>query len=358
MTRESLEKLLSENEKIQDNKLYIWGTGNTTMLYQQGLARLKKEGFQIEGYIDNNEKKWGDSIGGVPIYSPESMQEKKDALILICSPQPSIIRSVSGQISNLGLKYRHIDEFILSKHKQEVLAVFDLLEDEQSREIYSELVNCRLKGKYPDKIVSNEEAYFSYKHFGDSNPNEVFVDCGAYVGDTIERYIWKKEGAFKKIIAFEPDRTNFKAIGCRLERLKNEWGLDKTKFQVYPYGISEATETAFVQRYEDNNGFGTKIVSEYFDNVDECKVVSLDDIIDEKIDFLKADIESFEYNMILGAKKIITKWKPKLAICIYHNAVDFYSIPLLLKNINSNYHFAIRHYTHTLSETVLYTYEK
>lgn len=85
-------------------------------------------------------------------------------------------------------------------------------------------------------------------------------------------------------------------------------------------------------------------------------IYSIDAKIAEKFDFLKADIESYEYQMLMGAKESIKKNRPLLAICIYHNAVDFYSILLLIKSIEPNYKFSIRHHANVLSETVLYAW--
>lgn len=72
--------------------------------------------------------------------------------------------------------------------------------------------------------------------------------------------------------------------------------------------------------------------------------------------FLKADIESYEYQMLLGAEKGIKKFRPLLAVCIYHNAVDFYSVILLIKKMVPEYHFAVRHHSENLDETVLYAW--
>ncbi|MBQ6342965.1 MAG: FkbM family methyltransferase [Anaerolineaceae bacterium] len=76
----------------------------------------------------------------------------------------------------------------------------------------------------------------------------------------------------------------------------------------------------------------------------------------DKVTYIKADIESFEYKMLKGAEKTIKNNKPRLAICIYHNAVDMYSILLLIHRINPDYRFSVRHHSFTLSETVLYAY--
>ena len=108
-------------------------------------------------------------------------------------------------------------------------------------------------------------------------------------------------------------------------------------------------------RYSNNAGLGSKIIESDAGIEGNCRMVSLDGILDE-YNFLKADIESFEYRMLLGAEKGIKKCRPLLAICIYHNAVDFYSIPLLIKEILPEYKIAIRHHLDDTSETVVYAW--
>lgn len=55
--REIIEKLLTEEKRELSNKhLWVWGAGDTAVLYQQGLLRLEEEGFKIEGYVDSDPK--------------------------------------------------------------------------------------------------------------------------------------------------------------------------------------------------------------------------------------------------------------------------------------------------------------
>lgn len=356
MNRVELEKILSGDIDIT-KRLFIWGVGNTSNLYQEGLNRLEKEGIFIDGYVDNNEEKWGKTFGNNKrIYSPNEIINLSNILVLITSPQPRVINEISKQLDNMGLLWMHIDEFVLKIHRNDVLSCYDLFIDEKSKSLYAELIRCRLFADYPTDNYVDKEQYFSFRNFGEYDPNEVFVDCGAYVGDSLENYIWRTDGTFKKIIAFEPDIENVKAINARLERLKKEWNLKDDKFEIYPYGISDKNSTSYIERYEINNGFGSKLkVNKTIDSV-EIVSVSIDEYIKEPIGFIKADIESYEYKLIIGAKKCIEKYQPKLAICIYHNVVDFYSIPLLIHEICPDYNFSIRHYTHVLSDTVLYAY--
>jgi hypothetical protein len=66
------------------------------------------------------------------------------------------------------------------------------------------------------------------------------------------------------------------------------------------------------------------------------------------------DIEGAELNALKGAEQIIKRYKPKLAICIYHKPEDIWTIPNLLLEFVPDYQFYIRHYSLTCFETVLY----
>ena len=356
MSRDDLSTLLDEREDLSAYRLIVWGTGNTASLYLQGLSRLENEGIVIEGFCDNDSSKWGNLFGGKKVYSPNMIKCLDDVLVLIASPQPHIFRSICSQLDEMGLKYRHIDDYILKGHRDELLRVYDMLEDDRSKEVYSELIKCRMEGNYPNAEMVDENQYFPTVEFGTPDNKRVYVDCGAYVGDSVEKYIWKNEGCFDKIYAFEPDAGNVRALNYRLERLKREWNIKDDKILVFPYGISDKDSVSYVERYEANNGFGSKLTNERKDNCEECRIVTIDNVVKEPYSFLKADIESYEYRMLLGAKQSIMEYEPKLAICIYHNAVDFYSIPLLIHSFNKDYKMAVRHYTGVVSDTIIYAW--
>ncbi|MDA0067581.1 hypothetical protein OFS07_15080 [Brachyspira hyodysenteriae] len=78
-----------------------------------------------------------------------------------------------------------------------------------------------------------------YLNFVIQNPNEIFLDAGAFVGDTIEKFIYNTCATFKKIYGFEPGEKQFKAMKLRMNRLIEEWSinneniiLEKLDFQI------------------------------------------------------------------------------------------------------------------------------
>lgn len=349
--------MLLENVPEQNSQIWIWGTGNTSQLYQEGLARLNffSQGA-IKGYCDNNSINWGKRFNDKPIISPDELKKKDDSIVLICSPTPTTIREIQSQLNEMGMKNYPIETAILKWNRADVLEAYDALGDEHSRMIYANLVYARLYGNYPEVGTWSDNQYFAWNSFTTKDIGDVFLDCGAYVGDTVEKYIWNREGVFKKIIAFEPDKKNYFAMKNRVNRLKAEWNLESDMIEILPVGVGEKSILAKFDRNEANHGLGSKFINIDAENVEECQVVAIDEVVDEKCTFIKADIESFEYKMLLGAKKRIREWKPALAIAIYHNAIDFFSIILLVKELVPEYKLAVRHHSNTLAETVLYAW--
>ena len=66
------------------------------------------------------------------------------------------------------------------------------------------------------------------------------------------------------------------------------------------------------------------------------------------------DIEGSELDAIEGAKNLISLNHPRLAICVYHNAGDFWKIPQRILSIRSDYRIYLRHYTESIYETVMF----
>ena len=89
--------------------------------------------------------------------------------------------------------------------------------------------------------------------------------------------------------------------------------------------------------------------------IDKVDVVALDEDIDERVTFIKMDIEGAEKAALQGCQKHILEDAPRLAICVYHKLGDVWWVPQYVKSLNPGYKFYLRHhYPYGYSETVMY----
>ena len=146
---------------------------------------------------------------------------------------------------------------------------------------------------------------------------------------------------YKKIYAWEPDGAN------REKLIKNCKG--HKNIEVLPYGMwSEKAELYFA----DGKGAASCVSEE---GTLSLPVESIDDLCaDEKVTFIKMDIEGSEIEALRGAERVIKRDKPRLAICIYHKPEHLYEIPFLVREMVPDYKLYIRHHSPGLVETVLY----
>lgn len=93
--------------------------------------------------------------------------------------------------------------------------------DEKSREIFVNIFCLRAAPhlawrSYEDMCVRPQ--YFPEDIISVEDCQNV-VDCGAYIGDTLEEFVKLTEGKFEKYYAFELDRNNFVQLQKQAEKL-------------------------------------------------------------------------------------------------------------------------------------------
>ncbi len=72
------------------------------------------------------------------------------------------------------------------------------------------------------------------------------------------------------------------------------------------------------------------------------------------LDLLKLDVENAELPVLRGAAQSLARFRPCLAVCLYHSKFDLFQIPLHLARTLPGYRFRLGHYSTGILDTVLY----
>lgn len=353
-TREELAQALSRT--FDDSKgIAVYGAGDTA---ERWFAPFLEGEITPACFIDDTPGKAGTSLYNIPIIDSEEAHDVcRYFLILLCSIVPKTQELMADSLQKYPIEGAVVcpqwEEYIFCKHSKEILSIFDWLEDDISKETYANMILTRMGKAEQNPILTVPGQYFAITPFAKRNINEVFVDCGAYVGDTIERFLDVREGIFQQIVAFEPVKRNFQGMVARIRRLRREWALDDRQIKLISAGVGEMSYKTTIKL--SNCADGCILSGE--NACGDTPVVSIDDYFSEQsISFLKADIEGYEWKMLHGAERVIKRDRPKLAICIYHTPFDMYRIALWIKSICPNYKFAVRQHYCDIWDTVLYAY--
>lgn len=216
-------------------------------------------------------------------------------------------------------------------HKNEFDAVYDRLADQASRDCYEAIINFKISGRleYLDCCTTTrEEIYESVIPLRD---NEVYVDLGAYNGDTALEFATACEDrgvSYKSIYAFEPNTKNHRKLCANTESLH-----DITTFNAC------AWNSCGELRFTKNEGRMSKA-----DAKGEVVIPSLavDEVVKEQATLIKLDVEGSEREAIEGCSAQI-RGGANIICALYHRNEDMFAIPLQILNLNPSLKIYVRH---------------
>jgi len=197
---------------------------------------------------------------------------------------------------------------------------------------------------------------YAYKNGGETiigvEDGDVVMDLGACYGDTA-LYFADKQGINKgKVYSFEFTPNNIQVFNANVSlnsKLMNQ-------IQLVPHPVSNKSGEKI---YFNDLGAGSRMEFNPFEGyTEETTTISIDDFVKNnniiKVDFIKMDIEGAELLTLEGAIETIRKFKPKLAIAIYHSWDDFVNIPAWIADLNLGYKLYLGHYTIHTDETIIF----
>lgn len=332
-----------EHLKQTKKNIYIYGMGDGC---EKILDFMKSQNIQTSGIFASDEFARNTEFHG---YTVGKLSDIQDNNICIVTAFGAGYKELQQKIENLAEKYelycpdmevvgnRAFTMDFVNANLNLFKQAYNLLADDYSKKTFEAVLKFKLSGNINDikPIFCDEQEI--YKNLIKPCNGKNIVDLGAYNGDTILKYI-KLSGCENlsdftgNIYAFEPDRKNFRKLLKNTADIKN---INYYNAVVY----SHQTRINF----DGGSGRGSQISnngkSRWANSVDNA-------VQNNKIDFIKFDVEGGEYNALLGCKQIIKNSCPTLLVSAYHKIDDLFKLPILINKLNKDYKIYLRQPPH------------
>jgi FkbM family methyltransferase len=332
---------------------------------RHALEGMRKAGCEPLAFADNNPRLWNTAVDGLQVLSPDDAAKRfgQTAVFVVTIFQGAPARlqleemGVARVTSLPPLCWKFAETLLplgsLAPPKPQgpeasaIRAAFDLWADEASRREFVGQLEWRstLESETLPAASPLDEMYFPVDLIA-PRPDEVFVDCGAFDGDTLRAFLGFSGGRFERYLALEPDARNHARFLQNLGHFEPG--------QRASVAVRQAAVGAHVGKVcFDAQGTLASAVS----SAGQCYVdcVTLDSLSwDAAPTFIKFDVEGAEADALLGAASLIARSAPTLAICVYHKPEDLWTLPLMVQRIDPAYRFFLRRYVEDCWEMVCY----
>ena len=175
------------------------------------------------------------------------------------------------------------------------------------------------------------------------------LDAGGCFGDTALGFAHevKSKG---RVYTFDPLKRH-----CEI--MRRNFAMNPqlaTHIQLFEVGLSDEDNQGSHSRERDNViNPGARVAAG-----GDLPTRTIDSLVNDgaipRLDFIKMDIEGSELAALVGGERSIRRWKPKLAISLYHHPEEIFAIPLWIDSLECGYRFFLDHYSIHNEETVLY----
>lgn len=239
----------------------------------------------------------------------------------------------------LGWRYWLTPLNYITNNLSQIQSATQILADQESVDCLLNVLLFRT-GHLPEyaDYRSKERHYFnelSTKKF--KNKKIKIIDGGAYTGDSYQEA--KENLSIDTAYLFEPDPKNF-------AQLTQSVGNDAVCF---PHALSDTVRTITFA-----SGIGPS--SAAIDHGDiKIEASNIDTLFPQThIDFVKLDIEGSEADAVRGARNLLQRCRPVIAMALYHKPGDMWELPLLVNQLVDDYKFYIRQHDNNSFDAVFY----
>jgi FkbM family methyltransferase len=352
---------LTKDDIIRDG-IIIFGAGMHGKLL---LDELLAHNIVPNWIIDKNKDLINQKINEIYVRSLNSLAEIDNQFVLLAS---SYINSMIDDCINNNIKKWILPAALkkifsvngqfgdykkIKKNFNDLIFVHSILEDQLSKEIFKNFIKFHLTFQLNLIDYYDPNIYFPNNLVEQINYSH-FVDAGAYIGDTLESWVHRYKPQDKKnpysYFAIEPCTEQYNKLLIFVKSLPStiqkhifteKCALGSKPESLSLAGIGAASTLKPSQCSYDSN--------------ETVLVKRLDELLaDQTPTIIKADVEGFENHLLEGARSIIKRARPTLAISVYHNYSDIWEIPIWINNLDCNYKLFLRHHMPAYGDTVCY----
>lgn len=353
---------------VKGSRIGVYGAGTTG---RKVLEALRYGGFHVEFLLDQAGKRLR-KVAGVPVLPPfpNRMKGRGDPVPVVLAifnrdvDTVAIARRLSRSgygplVSYLDFHFAHRaalgehfwlgDPALVGREFRAIEAVGRLWADERSRVVFRTLVDL-YASRDPQRAPrpsGRDEEYLAPDIPGWPPATPVrLVDCGAYDGDTLERFRAARV-TIEAAACFEPDPENFSRLQARVSR----WpAAQRRNVSLWPSGVAGRTG---VFSFEAGLGESSRLVRSAGTQRVAC--VALDDVLSGfSPNLLKLDVEGAEESALRGATKLIRDHRPGLAVSVYHRPADLWRLPAQIHRRGLGYRLFLRSYGFNGFDTICY----
>ena len=339
--------------KETDLPIFIYGMGDGALKIMQV---FRQYGIPVAGFFASDEFVRGHTFEGHLVHTLSQIESLIDDFVIVLAFAAGY-QSLYDRINEIASRHILVAPDVpvagdglftydyCLKNAEKIQSVYDMLADEKSRQTYADVINFKISGKieYLNRCTSPKEEI--YGEVMPPSDKEIFVDLGAYNGDTVNEFLSACDGKYEHIYAFEPNPKNFRRLS------KSFPENDKiTLFNAAAGSEKGITKiTANEGRMSRAGGLGKTV---------DIPVLTVDEAVPGQATIIKLDVEGAEREAILGAKNHVAGGA-KILCSLYHRNEDMFELPLLIKSIAPGLRFYIRHQLYIPAwETNLYAVKK
>ena len=338
------------SEPTGDLWQYLASTEKTVVMYGMGngadkiLTVCERFGIEVADFFASDGFVRGHSFHGKRVLSYTEVKEKYGAenlivLLSFASSLPDVLDLFERVASECELYAPDVpvcgenlfDLEFYQSHREDLLKVYSLLTDEESRRIFECVLRYKLSGSIAElrAVESTKDETYTLLN---AQSIRTAADLGAYNGDTV-RELAEYAPNLEYALALEPDRRNFKKLSLYAE--------GEERFEICP--INAAAWSGEETLHFDAGGNRNSNVREGGKTV-EVAAVSLDKSLCRDVDYIKYDVEGSEREAIIGSSEVIIRCSPKLLVSLYHRSEDIFALPLMIREKFPSYRFYLRRY--------------